>query len=163
MNGQRLMQVQIFASVHHPENKALLDDYIYVAFDSGDIYIVAVYSDHIEAHLYARISSDIGTSFLVIEGDESRADLVIVGGSLTSGGEFAVNSLRAHDDDPFIDQPKSEYSNWAPIFDCQVVPKTDFERDRLAVISGYKKNGSITQIRFGIAAQTVVTGPMMKK
>ncbi|KAK7204392.1 mono-functional DNA-alkylating methyl methanesulfonate N-term-domain-containing protein [Myxozyma melibiosi] len=148
-------------------------DYVYLAFESGDIFIVAVLGDGQLAMIhYMHIDTDIGTSFSVIENSGAGPDLVFAAGDLVSGGIFAINSSTffRRDESEMSDgailaepcQALSKFLNWAPILDCQVVKPAGSQNHRLFLNSGYNQRGSVTQIRYGISAQVVINGPLMR-
>ncbi|KAK9237367.1 mono-functional DNA-alkylating methyl methanesulfonate N-term-domain-containing protein [Lipomyces kononenkoae] len=174
----RLTNIPAFAyMISHSEITHFLD-YFYVAFDSGDIYIVAISSTNsLEVGFYTRVSGPIGPGFMVVEGDlgTSRQDLIFASGDMSSGGIYIVDlPLSTPPSVPspsktgvpidFASQAQSsrlwfEFYNWAPVFDSHVLKTADPFRDRLFITSGFKTEGGISQIRYGVDGQIVASGP----
>ncbi|KAK9462093.1 mono-functional DNA-alkylating methyl methanesulfonate N-term-domain-containing protein, partial [Lipomyces oligophaga] len=131
-------------------------DYVYIAFDDGSIYAAAITSSNIiKLALFAKTSSDIGPGFAVIEKD----DLFFVGGNLTDGGFYSFDR-QFYNQGCRIQQLYS-FRNWAPVFDCQVIKSQDKSNDQLFIASGYKENGSIARVRYGIDASVTAQGPRL--
>ncbi|KAK9366617.1 hypothetical protein V1509DRAFT_568327 [Lipomyces kononenkoae] len=171
----RLTNLPAFAyMISHSEITHFLD-YFYVAFDNGDIYIVAISSTNsLELGFYTKVSGTIGPGFMVVEGDlaTSRQDLVFTSGDMSSGGIYMVDLMppsmplpsKTGDSIDFASQAQSsrlwfEFYNWAPVFDSHVLKTADPFRDRLFITSGFKADGGISQIRYGVDGQIVASGP----
>ncbi|KAK9358483.1 mono-functional DNA-alkylating methyl methanesulfonate N-term-domain-containing protein [Lipomyces starkeyi] len=174
----RLTNIPAFAYIiSHSEITHFLD-YFYVAFDNGDIYIVAISSTNsLEVGLYTRISGDIGPGFMVVEGNlvTGRQDLVFASGDMSSGGIYIVDLPPSTP--PSIPSPSKtgvpidfskhaqysrlwcEFYSWAPVFDAHVLKTADPFRDRLFLTSGFKTEGGVSQIRYGVDGQVVAGGP----
>ncbi|KAK9322737.1 mono-functional DNA-alkylating methyl methanesulfonate N-term-domain-containing protein [Lipomyces orientalis] len=181
----RLNNIPAFAYIISHSEIAHFLDYFYVAFDNGDIYIVAISSTNsLEIGYYTRISGTIGPAFVVVEGDfvTGRQDLVFAGGDMSSGGIYTASLLvdLPPSTPPSIPSPNKtglpmdfsehaqisrlwlQFCNWAPVFDCHILKTADPFRDRLFVTSGFQNEGGISQVRYGVEGQIVAGGPKFK-
>ncbi|KAK9246933.1 hypothetical protein V1506DRAFT_552715 [Lipomyces tetrasporus] len=163
----RLNNIPAFAYIISHSEIAHFLDYFYVAFDNGDIYIVAISSTNsLEIGYYTRISGAIGPAFVVVEGDfvTGRQDLVDLPppmpASIPSPNKTGLPiDFSKHAQ---ISRLSLEFYNWAPVFDCHVLKTADPFRDRLFVTSGFQNEGGISQVRYGVEGQIVVGGPKFK-
>ncbi|KAK9446439.1 mono-functional DNA-alkylating methyl methanesulfonate N-term-domain-containing protein [Limtongia smithiae] len=153
MSSSRLATMSFFAT-------SAVAEYVYLAFDTGAVYIVAVSTDNdIAMQPYTHVYGDIGTGFTVFEGDDALPDLVIVGGEMKSGGVYEVQ-WSTHQENLDMNL-LVHFENWAPIHDFQVLHTTNALRDRLFISSGCIGNGAISQFRYGVKASVLSHGSEM--
>ncbi|KAK9475098.1 mono-functional DNA-alkylating methyl methanesulfonate N-term-domain-containing protein [Dipodascopsis tothii] len=147
---------------------AAVRDYVYVAFDSGAVYVLVVGDGRTELVLYTRLDSDVGAGFCVREGDGT--DVVLAGGEARGGGVYLVaiddalaGLAAARPGWPgYAAECWYDFAGVGPLADCEVLNTPDTAEGRMFVCSGFRASGALTHVRQGIEAELVMKGPKLR-